>query len=161
MRVTLRTFGNQFQEEVTQMVESGLTDPQIRQKLEETHSLMVSQRTLTRRKEDWGLIRLGSQQADNLEETITTYFNRGLTIQKIHHALTTSHNYTQSLQSLERKLNTMKLSRRTNDLDSQKVDVETVVSCMIEIHQTPKGRNVGYRKMKQLLQTKFGISVHK
>ncbi|KNZ45756.1 hypothetical protein VP01_782g2, partial [Puccinia sorghi] len=37
-------------------------------------------------------------------------------------------------------------------------NVETVVSCMIEIHQTPKGRNVGYRKMKQLLQTKFGIS---
>jgi len=161
MRVTLRTFGNQFQEEVTQMVESGLTDPQIRQKLEETHSLTVSQRTLTRRKEDWGLIRLGSQQADNLEETITTYFNRGLTIQQIHHALTTSHNYTQSLRSLERKLNTMKLSRRTDDLDSQKVDVETVVSCMIEIHQTPEGRNVGYRKMKQLLQTKFGISVHK
>ncbi|KNZ44589.1 hypothetical protein VP01_8g9, partial [Puccinia sorghi] len=48
MRVTLRTFGNQFQEEVTQMVASGLTDPQIRQKIEETHSLTVSQRTLTR-----------------------------------------------------------------------------------------------------------------
>ncbi|KNZ58795.1 hypothetical protein VP01_1861g7 [Puccinia sorghi] len=35
-----------------------------------------------------------------------------------------------------------------------------LISCMIEIHQTPKGHNVGYRKMKQLLQTKFGISVH-
>ncbi|KNZ57528.1 hypothetical protein VP01_2137g6 [Puccinia sorghi] len=104
MQVTLQTFGNQFQEEVTQMVESGLTDPQIQQKIEETHSLT---------------------QADSLEETITTYY-RGLTIQQIHHALTTSHNYTQSLH--------------TNDLNSHKVDVETVVSCMIEIHQTPEGR---------------------
>ncbi|KNZ63509.1 hypothetical protein VP01_1134g4, partial [Puccinia sorghi] len=140
MQVTLQTFVNQFQEEVTQMVESGLTDPQIRQKIEETHSLT---------------------QAESLEETITTYFNRGLTIQQIHHALTTSHNYTQSLQSVERKINTMNLSRHTDDLDSQKVDIETVVSFMIEIHQTPKGCNVGYRKMKQLLQTKFGILVHK
>ncbi|KNZ58791.1 hypothetical protein VP01_1861g3 [Puccinia sorghi] len=71
---------------------------------DETHSLIVSQRTLTLCKEDWGLILIVTQQADNLEETITTYFNRGLTIQQIHHALKTSHNY-QSLKSLKRKLN--------------------------------------------------------
>ncbi|KNZ53325.1 hypothetical protein VP01_3278g1 [Puccinia sorghi] len=95
----------------------------------ETHSLTVSQRTLTGCKEDWGLILLGSQKADNLEETIKTYFIRGLTIQKIHQALRTSHNYTQSLQSLEKKLNKMNISRRTNEIDSsQKVDVEKVVS---------------------------------
>ncbi|KNZ44910.1 hypothetical protein VP01_869g1, partial [Puccinia sorghi] len=41
------------------------------------------------------------------------------------------------------------------------VEVERVVSCMIEIHQTPKGHNVGYHKMKQILQAKFGILVHK
>ncbi|KNZ45303.1 hypothetical protein VP01_827g5 [Puccinia sorghi] len=91
------------------------------------------------------------QQADNLEESITTYFNRGFTIQQICHALTTSHHYTQSLQGLERKQNTIKLSRCTNGVESQKVDVETFVSCMIEILQTPKGCNVSCRKMKKLL----------
>ncbi|KNZ62923.1 hypothetical protein VP01_1207g6 [Puccinia sorghi] len=108
-QVTLQKLENQFQEEVAQM-------------LEETHSLTVSQWNLTCRKEDWGPIKLGSQKVENLEETITTYFNRGLTIQQIHHALTTRHNYTQSLRSLKRKLNTMNLSRHTDDLDSQKVD---------------------------------------
>ncbi|KNZ44803.1 hypothetical protein VP01_87g6 [Puccinia sorghi] len=101
-----KSIPRRVQEEMTQMVESGLTDPQIQQKLEETHSLT-------------------------------------------------------SLKSLKRKLNTMKFSRHIDDLDSPNVDIETVVSCIIEIHQKkPNEHNVGYRKMKQLLQTKFGISVH-
>ncbi|KNZ47926.1 hypothetical protein VP01_603g7 [Puccinia sorghi] len=59
-------------------------------------------------------------QAENLEETITIYFNRGLTIQKIHHYLKTSHSYNQSLQSLKRKLNTMKISRHTMTLNPKR-----------------------------------------
>ncbi|KNZ50681.1 hypothetical protein VP01_4294g2 [Puccinia sorghi] len=86
MQVTLQTFGNEFQEEMTQI-------------LEEKHCLKVSQRTLTCCKEDWGLIQLGSHQ-------------------QFHHVIKTNHNYTQSLESLKRKPNTMKLSRHTNGLDS-------------------------------------------
>ncbi|KNZ50000.1 hypothetical protein VP01_4650g1 [Puccinia sorghi] len=55
----------------------------------------------------------------------------------------------------------MNLSRCTHKLESQKVDVKKVVSCMIEIHQKPKGCHFGSCKMKQLLQKKIGILVHK
>jgi hypothetical protein len=54
----------------------------------------------------------------------------------------------------------MDLTRRTDDLDNEKIDIDTVVSCIEEIHQTPEGRNAGYRKMRQLLQTKYGLHIH-
>ncbi|KNZ44580.1 hypothetical protein VP01_9002g1, partial [Puccinia sorghi] len=132
MQVTLRTLGNQYQEEVTQMVESGLMDPQIAQKIEETHKA-------DRKKQS---------QPTSTEASPSKRFTMLL-----------QQGIAQSLQRLQRKLNTMNLSRHTNDLESQKVDIETVLSCMIDIHQTPKGHNVGYHKMKKLLQ-KFGFLVH-
>jgi hypothetical protein len=57
-------------------------------------------------------------------------------------------------------MNAMNLSRRMDDLDMEKVDVETVVSFIMEIQDTPEGRNAGYCKMRQMLQTRFGITVH-
>ncbi|KNF02109.1 hypothetical protein PSTG_04607 [Puccinia striiformis f. sp. tritici PST-78] len=70
--------------------------------------------------------------------------------------------YTQSLRTLERTLNSMNLTRRTDDLDNNKVDLcNTVVSCVKVIHQTPEGRNAGYRKLRQLLHTKYGLYIHK
>ncbi|KNZ56056.1 hypothetical protein VP01_2506g2 [Puccinia sorghi] len=48
MQITLQTFGNQFQEEMTQMVESGLTDAQIQQRLEVRHSLTIYWNNLTK-----------------------------------------------------------------------------------------------------------------
>ncbi|KNZ50793.1 hypothetical protein VP01_4233g1 [Puccinia sorghi] len=113
MQVTLRTFGNELQEEVTQMVESCLTDPQI-QKLEETHSLMVYQRTLTCHKEDLALRRQ------------TTWRKR------------LEPNSTEASPS-NRFTMLLRLGLRTSDLYSQKVYLYTVVSRIIEIQQTPKG----------------------
>ncbi|KNZ48205.1 hypothetical protein VP01_5831g1, partial [Puccinia sorghi] len=114
MQVTLCTFGDQFKEEVAQMQTTW------KKKLQPTSTEASP----------------SNRSSMLLQQAITTPSPC-----KASKEITTSHNYTQSLQSLKRKLNTMNLSRRTNDLDSQKVDVETVVSCMIEIHQTPKGRN--------------------
>ncbi|KAI7938661.1 hypothetical protein MJO28_014240 [Puccinia striiformis f. sp. tritici] len=53
----------------------------------------------------------------------------------------------------------MNLTRRTDDLDNNKVDLNTVVSCVKVIHQTPEGRNAGYRKLRQLLHTKYGLYI--
>ena len=161
LHASMRAFGEEFKAEVTRLVASGLTDTQIRQHIQTTHSISVSQQTLTRRKEDWDLIFHPTEHTKQLEDHIHTYFERGLTHAQIHHALTTSHNYTQSRRTLERKLRSMKLTRRTDDIDNQKVDMDTVVSCIIEIHQTPEGRNCGYRKVRQLLQSKYGIYIHK
>ncbi|KAH9466394.1 hypothetical protein Pst134EB_001450 [Puccinia striiformis f. sp. tritici] len=158
---TSPTFGDEFQDEVAELVQSGHTDPQIQHHLQTRHSLTVSLRTLTRRKGDWGLIgRTAGLTDDQLKESIQLYFNQGWTISRIHHALKTTHHYKKSFRTLERKLNTMELSKRIDDIDRNKFDIPTVVSCMMELHQTPEGRNVGYRKMKQLLQTKYGICVH-
>ncbi|KAI7963851.1 hypothetical protein MJO29_004278 [Puccinia striiformis f. sp. tritici] len=156
----MRAFGDEFQAEVTDMVKRGLTDTDILNAIAENHSISVSQRTLTRRKEDWGLIFQPTTQTNQLEDSIRTYFERGLTDAQIHHALTTSHDYTQSIRTLERKIQSMSLTRRTDDLDNNKVDMNTVVSCIEELHNTPEGRNAGYHKIRQLLQTKYGLSVH-
>ncbi|EFP84313.2 uncharacterized protein PGTG_10033 [Puccinia graminis f. sp. tritici CRL 75-36-700-3] len=160
MNPALPSFGDEFQSEVTDLFESGLTDKEVIKFLEEIHSISVSPRTLARRKEDWGLVHHASQQIDQLDEHIKTYFDKGLTYSQIHHALSTTHGYTHSKRTLERKLKAMDLSRRLDDIDMEKVDVDTVVTCMMEIHQTPEGRNAGYRKMRQMLQTNFGINVH-
>ncbi|KAA1097936.1 hypothetical protein PGT21_024380 [Puccinia graminis f. sp. tritici] len=160
MRITLRNFGHEFQSIVTELINAGHNDNEIRQFLQENHSIIVSQRTLTRRKEDWGLILHASQQMADTEEHIKKYFDQGLTYSQIHHALTTSHNYTHSKRTLQRKITAMQLSRRLDDLDTARVTIEAVVSCVMHLHLTPEGRNVGYRRMRQLLQTKFGITLH-
>ncbi|EHS63088.1 uncharacterized protein PGTG_21418 [Puccinia graminis f. sp. tritici CRL 75-36-700-3] len=160
MRITLQNFGHEFQSIVTELINAGHNDNEIRQFLQENHSIIVSQRTLTRRKEDWGLILHASQQMANTEEHIKKYFDQGLTYSQIHHALTTSHNYTHSKRTLQRKITAMQLSRRLDDLDTARVTIEAVVSCVMHLHLTPEGRNVGYRRMRQLLQTKFGITLH-
>ncbi|KNZ52686.1 hypothetical protein VP01_3482g5 [Puccinia sorghi] len=54
----------------------------------------------------------------------------------------------------------MNILTHTDDLDSQNLDVETFLSFMIEIHQKTKGHSFGYRKIKQILQTMFGIPFH-
>ncbi|KAA1094917.1 hypothetical protein PGT21_032708 [Puccinia graminis f. sp. tritici] len=135
-------------------------DAEIRKHIQDTHGISVSKRTLTRRKEDWGLILQATEHSNQLEDHIQTYFERGLSYSQIHHALTTSHDYTQSFRTLERKIKSMNLTRRTDDLDNNKVDIDTIVSCIQEIHQTPEGRNVGYQRMRQLLQTKYGFNIH-
>jgi hypothetical protein len=48
-----------------------------------------------------------------------------------------------------------------DNLDTTKVNIEAVVvSCVMHLHLTPEGRSVGYKQMQQLLQTKFGITLH-
>ncbi|KAH9472082.1 hypothetical protein Pst134EA_002708 [Puccinia striiformis f. sp. tritici] len=160
MRASMCAFGEEFQAEVTDMVKRGLTDTDILNAIAENHSISVSQRTLTRRKEDWGIIFQPTTQTNQLEDSIRTYFEQGLTYAQIHHALTTSHDYTQSIRTLERKIQSMSLTRRTDDLDNNKVDMNTVVSGIEELHYTSEGRNTGYRKIRQLLQQKYGVSVH-
>ncbi|KAI7934461.1 hypothetical protein MJO28_017031 [Puccinia striiformis f. sp. tritici] len=58
-------------------------------------------------------------------------------------------------------MQTMELKQR-NDVtkDSDPADMETVKMCVQQIHQTPKGTNVGYRKLRHLLQRKFGFNIH-
>ncbi|EFP79746.1 uncharacterized protein PGTG_06067 [Puccinia graminis f. sp. tritici CRL 75-36-700-3] len=160
MRASMRAFGDNFQPEVTDLLSTGWTDSQIREHIKAKYDISVSQRTLTRRKEDWGLILQAADHAAQIEDHIHTYFERGLTYSQIHHALSTSHGYVQSKRTLERKIKLMDLTRRTDDLDNEKIDIDTVVSCIEEIHQTPEGRNAGYRKMRQLLQTKYGLHIH-
>ncbi|KNE92993.1 hypothetical protein PSTG_13629 [Puccinia striiformis f. sp. tritici PST-78] len=38
--------------------------------------------------------------------------------------------------------------------------METVKMCVQQICQTPKGKNVGYHKLRHLLQRKFGFNIH-
>ncbi|KAI7967143.1 hypothetical protein MJO29_000420 [Puccinia striiformis f. sp. tritici] len=135
----MHAFGQEFQAKVTNMVKRGLTNTDILNAIAENHSISVSQCTLTRRKEDWGLICQPTTHTNQLEDSIRTHFERGLTYAQIHHTLTTSHDYTQSIQTLERKIQSMSLTRRTNDLHNNKA---------------------GYRKIRQLPQTKCGLSVH-
>jgi hypothetical protein len=161
MNITASSFGDQYQEIVIQMVDNGLSESEILKSLEENYSVTISRRTLSRRKEDWGLTNHAAQQIHSLEETITKHFEDGLTYAQIHHAISTSHNYTHSEQTMVRQLNSMQLSRRLDDLDRNLTTAEMAVSCIMALHQTPEGRNAGYRKMRQLLQTQYGINLHK
>jgi hypothetical protein len=110
MCITLQNFGHEFQSIVTKLVNAGHNDNEIRQSLQENHSIIVSQR-----KEDWGLILHASQQMADTEEHIKKYFDQGLTYSQIHHALTTSHYYTHSKCTLQRKITAMQLSRRLDE----------------------------------------------
>jgi hypothetical protein len=146
MCASRQSFGDDFQDKVSLQVENGLTDAEICKHIQDTHAISVSQQTLTQRKEDWGLILQATEHSNQLEDHIQTYFEQGLSYSQIHHALTTSHDYTQSFQTLERKIQSMNRTRRTDDLDNNKVNIETIVSCVQEIHQTPKGQNIVYQK---------------
>ncbi|KAA1105901.1 hypothetical protein PGT21_023607 [Puccinia graminis f. sp. tritici] len=157
---TASSFGDQYQEIVIQMVDNGLSESEILKSLEENYSVKISRRTLSRRKEDWGLTNHAAQQIHSLEETITKHFEDGLTYAQIHHAISTSHNYTHSERTMVRQLNSMQLSRRLDDLDRNLTTADMAVSCIMALHQTPEGRNAGYRKMRQLLQTQYGINLH-
>jgi hypothetical protein len=148
MRASMQSFGDNFQDKVSLLVENGLTDAEIRKHIQDMHTISVSQQKLTQRKEDWGLIFQATEHSNQLEDHIQTYFERGFSYSQIHHALTTSHEYTQSFQTLERKIKSMNLKRKTDDLYNNKVDIDTIVSCIQEIHQTPEGRNIGYQKMQ-------------
>jgi hypothetical protein len=159
--LTSQSFGKHFKPTVSKMVQDGLTSEEILRSLEENHSIKVSQRTLTRRKEDWGLTHNATQQANHLKETIQKYFDKGLNYNQIYHALSTTHNFTHSKRTLERKLHQMQLSWRLDDLDQNLVTFDTAVSCIAALLQTPKGRNIGYRRLQQLLQTQYGITLHK
>ncbi|PLW44148.1 hypothetical protein PCASD_09582 [Puccinia coronata f. sp. avenae] len=119
------------------MVQDGLTSEELLLSLEENHSIKVSQRMLTRQKEDWGLTHNATQKANHLEETI------------------------QIKRTLKRKLHQMQLSQRLDDPNQNLVTFETAVSCIVALLQTPKGQNVEYHRLQQLLQTQYGITLHK
>ncbi|EFP84128.1 uncharacterized protein PGTG_10506 [Puccinia graminis f. sp. tritici CRL 75-36-700-3] len=68
MRASMRAFGDDFQPEVTHLVKTGWTDSQIREHIKATYDISVSQRTLTCRKEDWGLILQAAEYAAQLED---------------------------------------------------------------------------------------------
>ncbi|OAV87416.1 hypothetical protein PTTG_29442 [Puccinia triticina 1-1 BBBD Race 1] len=55
----------------------------------------------------------------------------------------------------------MGLQRRQDVTDDDNgTGMELVLECVKKIHQTPEGQNVGYRKLKHLLQMKFGLNIH-
>ncbi|OAV86689.1 hypothetical protein PTTG_00796 [Puccinia triticina 1-1 BBBD Race 1] len=160
MYINACSFGNDYQDIVVQMVESRLSDSEILQSLKDNYQVKIHLRTLQRRKADWGLIHHAAQQVDSLEEVIRHYFKNDLTYAQIYHAISTTHQYTHSRRNLERKLKSMQLSRRLDDLDRNLTTVETAVSCIMDLHQTTEGRNAGYKKIQQLLQRQYGISLH-
>jgi hypothetical protein len=160
--LTYQSFCNHFKPTVSKMVQDDLTSEEILHSLEENHSVKFSQRMLTRLKEDWGLTHNATQKANHLEETIQKYFDKGLNYNQIYHALPTTHTFTHSKRTLKRKLHQRHLSwRLPDDLDQNFVTFETAVSCIAALLQTPKGQNVGYRRLRQLLQTQYGITLHK
>ncbi|KAA1071186.1 hypothetical protein PGTUg99_011658 [Puccinia graminis f. sp. tritici] len=72
---TASSFGDQYQEIVIEMVDNGFSESEILKSLEENYSVTISRRTLSRRKEDWGLTNHAAQQIHSLEETITKHFD--------------------------------------------------------------------------------------
>ena len=80
----MRAFGDDFQPEVTHLLSTGWTYNQIREHIKAKYDISVSQRTLTRRKEDWGLILQAADHAAQIEDHIHTYFEHGLTYSQIH-----------------------------------------------------------------------------
>jgi hypothetical protein len=93
----MQSFGDNYQAEVSLQVENGRTDAEIRKHIQEMPTIIsVSQQTLTQRKEDRGIILQATEHSNQLEDHIQTYFEQGLSYSQIHHALKTSHNYTQS-----------------------------------------------------------------
>ncbi|KAH9458276.1 hypothetical protein MJO29_005390 [Puccinia striiformis f. sp. tritici] len=157
------SFGDEYKPIVLNLIQSGCNNQQILAFLRDNHSLSVSERTLTRRKADWELNNHARQQTNQLEEDIRRYFCQGLSIGRIHRVLSTRHGYVHCQRTLERKLQEMNLQRRNEDLigeDDGGEGIGTVIECVRQLHQTPEGRNAGYRKLKHLLQTTYGINIH-
>ncbi|KAA1080491.1 hypothetical protein PGT21_031243 [Puccinia graminis f. sp. tritici] len=157
----MSTFGDEFQPIIEELIELGNSNHQILNHLKESYSIFISERTLSRRKAEWGLSHHAIQQTSQLEEDIRRYFHQGLTNAQIHHTLSSKHGYVHSQRTLERKIQHMELQRRKEDLeidDDEGMDV--VIECVKKIHETPEGHNVGYRRLKQLLQTRYGINIH-
>ena len=79
----------------------------------------------------------------------------------MHRSLSANHGYVHSQRTLERKIQQMDLRKRKEDIEEDDEEgMEVIIECVQQIHQTPEGRNVGYRKLKQLLKIKYGINIH-
>jgi hypothetical protein len=152
-RNKIPTFGNKFKPIVADLIKPGKSNYQILQHLRETHSISISKRTLTQRKADWGLSHHSIQQTNHLEGKICHYFHQACSNSQIHDILSKKHNYVYSQQTLERKIQQMKLKRQQEDLHKDDEEgMAIIIQCVQQIHETPEGRNVGYCKLK-LLQT--------
>ncbi|KNF02820.1 hypothetical protein PSTG_04105 [Puccinia striiformis f. sp. tritici PST-78] len=157
----LPVLGDKFKPIVLELIQEGKTNGEILLHLEEVHHVKITERTLTRQKNTWGLSQDTNEQEVPLEELIIKYFGDGLTNSQIYHVLTTWHTYTKCQRTLEQRMQTMELKRRNNvTKDGDPANMETVKMCVQQIRQTPEGKNVGYRKLRHLLQRKFGSNIH-
>ena len=155
------TFGDKFKPIVADLIQSWKSNHQILQHLRETHSISISERTLTWRKADWDLSHHSIQQTNQLEDEIHRYFHQGCTNSQIHDLLSKKHHYVHSQKTIERKIQQMELKQWKEDLhEDDEEGMAVIIQCVQQIHQTPEGQNVGYRKLKQLLKMRYGINVH-
>ncbi|OAW00082.1 hypothetical protein PTTG_08538 [Puccinia triticina 1-1 BBBD Race 1] len=129
--------------------------------MKDVYNIKTSEQTVTQRKATWGLLFKANQETPQLDKIILKYYQQGLTNSEIYNALKKRHRYSPGQQTFERKIQTMGLQRRqdvTDDNDG--TGMELVLECVKKIHQTPEGQNVGYCKLKHLLQMKFGLNIH-
>jgi formiminotetrahydrofolate cyclodeaminase len=116
---------------------------------------------LTQRKADWGLSHHSIEQTNQLEDKVRQYFHQGCSNSQIHNMLSKKHKYIYSQQTLERKIQQMELKRQQEDLAKDDEEgMAIIIQCVKQIDQTPEENNVGYCKLKKILKTKYGITVH-
>ncbi|KNE93214.1 hypothetical protein PSTG_13390 [Puccinia striiformis f. sp. tritici PST-78] len=154
--------GEEFEPIITDLVQSGNSNQQILDHLKDNYSISISERTLSRRKADWGSSHHAIQQTNDLEEHISRYFHQGMETSQIHRVLCRKHDYIYSLRTLERKIQSMGLQRRQEDIGNfdEGEGADLLEECIKQIHLTPEGSNVGYRRLRHLLHTKYGINIH-
>ena len=151
---------NNFQPIIEGLMNTGLNDEQILKSLKDNYSINISQRTLTHKRSEWQLTRHTKTTLTTLKDCILRYHNEGHHISKMHHLLQTRHQYSHSERSLKRKLKEMNLTRRKDDIDNNKTDIQNIVDKIKELQETSEGASAGQRRMKLILQRDYGLNIH-
>ena len=151
---------NNFQPIIEGIMNTGLNDEQILKSLKDNYSINISQRTLTHKKSEWQLTHHTKTTLTTLEDCILKYHNEGHHINKMHHLLQKRHQYSHSERSLKRKLKEMNLTRRKDDIDNNKTDIQNIVNKIKELQETSEGPSAGQRRMKLILQRDYGLNIH-
>ena len=151
------------EELVASLLLQGYQGPQILHILQDEYNISMSSRTLTRRREQWGLQKCDLPQTPQLPPPIHAWIlsshQQGLTVKEMCTRLSKDIGKDVSQRTVERYLAKLNLKQRRNDLADDQVTRGEVTEAIHHARQFLLATSAGYRRMNQILKNSYQIHV--
>ncbi|KAI7933024.1 hypothetical protein MJO28_017860 [Puccinia striiformis f. sp. tritici] len=151
---------------VEKLIRSGHQGPAIITILSQTYGITIKPRTLSRKRNEWGLRRCDLGQATipapltpEVRGSILSSHSKGMNLKEIHARLYKETGVEVHARTVQRYLKKLNLKLLPDDLSEGRVTMDQVYDAINDIRKNLLQSNTGYRRMRTMLMRQHNICI--